>query len=198
MTEDTQAKTGVADFLRNQFEQARSVLISPRETFRAQRALSGYWEPTAFAALCILVPRSVYALFWAPFTLGVSIIWLVPSVFYGLAFLYMLSAALYGLVRCYKRILTFDSVFRCVAYSWIAYFLLLVPLPLLNHVLIGAAFGFYLQFALQEVHGLKQKQAIWISVAIAALVTLIGAAMALVAWAMALTGLINLGYYMFA
>ncbi|MBZ0256479.1 YIP1 family protein, partial [bacterium] len=132
MNDETKKTAKVPQFLFEQFEQGRKILLSPKAAFREQKNQSGYWKPTAFAMLCIAVPRGAYALLWAPFTLGFSILWMIPSVFYGIVFLYMLSTALYGLVRCYREIITFDSIFRCIAYSWIAYFLLLIPIPVVN------------------------------------------------------------------
>ncbi len=186
-----------SQFLYEQFEQGRRVLLSPKAAFRELKDKTGYWKPTTFAMLCIAVPRSVYALFWAPFTLGFSVLWLAPSILYGTAFLYMLSTALYGLVRCYRDIITFDSVFRCVAYSWIAYFLLLIPIPIINQLFIASAFGFYLQFALREIHGFTKKQAVVIAIVPAALVLVVGSIMSIASLAMAGAAIYKVGSLVF-
>ncbi|MDP8245823.1 MAG: YIP1 family protein [Candidatus Hinthialibacter antarcticus] len=198
MNEAKTKSATVSQFLYEHFEQGRRILLSPKEAFREQKTQSGYWKPTAFAMLCIAAPRGAYALLWAPFTLGFSILWLIPSVIYGTIFLYMLSTALYGLVRCYREIITFDSIFRCVAYSWVSYFLLLIPIPLLNHLFIAAAFGFYLHYALREVHGFDKKQAILIAIVPSAIVLVIGAIMSLASMFMLGVTIFKAGTYFFA
>lgn len=197
--DETKHKPGkLSQFLYEHFEQGRRVLLSPKEAFREQKSRSGYWKPTAFAMLCIAAPRGAYALLWAPFTLGFSILWLIPSVLYGIAFLYMLSTALYGLVRCYRDIITFDSIFRCIAYSWIAYFLLLIPIPIINHIFISVVFGFYLHFALREVHGFSKQQAVLIALVPSLIVFVTGALMSLASMLMLGVTLFKAGTYFFA
>ncbi|MBI1387410.1 MAG: hypothetical protein GC154_03060 [bacterium] len=197
MNEATGKRRKLKEIVKRFISQVKRVLSNPRDFFKEEAAQQGYLDPTLFASGCILVPKAAYALLWAPFTLGFSFLWMLPSALYALASVYALAALTYGAARMVREDFTFEAVFRCVAYSWLGYVLLLVPIPIVNHFFIACAFYFLLQFALQEIVKLSRQQALSIAAAPAIVLFIVGAITSICAIGLVIMGAYKIGAWLF-
>jgi len=159
MNEHPSVQQYVIGFIERYVDDLRRLVIHPYNFFKAQRGASGFLEPTLFAAASILIPALFYALWLAPFTLGLSLIFVIPGVFYGICTLLISTIVLYGIVRCCGGEGDFESVYRSVAYSGAAFYLWLIPIPFVNLLLFAAAFCALLYLSLREMQGLTPRKA---------------------------------------
>lgn len=160
MSEFTRAQDNVSEFFRQYADSIRDMVKDPSAFFVHQSEKSGYLEPTVFALINILIFKLFYALLMAPFTLGLSLFLLIPSVMYQLCLLGLTSVILFGMIRFFNGRSDFEGVYRSVAYASTASLLLLLPVPFFNLLLSAAGLAYFLYFALRDAHGLNQQQAI--------------------------------------
>ncbi|HQH72659.1 MAG TPA: YIP1 family protein [bacterium] len=142
------------DFIQLYVDEIRGLVLSPAEFFHNGQDDTGFLEPTLFAAVNILIPKLFYALLFAPLTLGISLLFVLPAVVYGIATLFVSAIILHGLVRLFGGGEDFETTYRCVAYSSVAFYAWLIPLPFVNLILFTALYCALLYIALRETHGL--------------------------------------------
>lgn len=167
----------LVEFIHRYIEELRNLAIAPPKFFHTHRDDSGFLEPTLFAGVSILLPILFYGLLTAPFTLGVSLIFVLPAMFYGVSFLFVSAIILHGMVRLFGGQDRFEVTYRSVAYASAASFCWLLPLPFVNLLLFMALFCVLLYFALREIHELNTQQASILLIAPAFLILLSGAIM---------------------
>lgn len=144
-----------SEFLRRYVENIRKLLTNPGNFFRQQIDENGLLEPTIFIAFTILIPHLFYAFLLAPFTLGLSVFVFIPAVFTNVAWFFLLAIILYGIVFCVESRGDFDVIYRSTAYSGVAYYFWLFPLPFINLLLFTVSFCILLFIAIRETHELS-------------------------------------------
>jgi hypothetical protein len=179
----------LVDFIHRYIEEIKVIVTTPNDFFRKNRDEYGFLEPTLFAGVNILIPVLFYGLLIAPFTLGLSLIFVLPSMVYGVALLFLSTVILHGLIRLLGGNEKFEVTFRCVAYSSVAAYTWLVPLPFVNLLMFGAAFCTLLYFALCESHELTPQQASLLLIAPGFLILFSGAILTIVTLWMVFKGI---------
>ncbi len=159
MSDLSQFKQGFSTFIQRYVDEIYEIVTSPKQFFLNDLERHGYTEPMTFAAFNILIPHLFYALLLAPLTLGLSLLTVLPSMLYGVCSLFVAAIIIYGLLRYAESKRDFEVTFRHIAYSSVAYYTLLVPIPFVNLLLFTASFCFVLYFALREVHDLDRQKA---------------------------------------
>lgn len=164
----------MVEFIHRYIEEVRNLAVSPPKFFHAHRDDSGFLEPTLFAGVSILLPILFYGLLTAPLTLGVSLIFVLPAMLYGVSFLFVSAIILHGMVRLLGGQDRFEVTYRIVAYASAASFVWLLPVPFVNLLLFMAIFCALLYYALREIHELNAQQAYILLIAPAFLILLSG------------------------
>ena len=180
MNEFEQFQKRAAHFIQQYVEEIRRLVLSPAEFFHRGLEDNRFLEPTLFAAVNILIPKLFYALLFAPLTLGVSLLFVLPAAVYGIATLFVSAIILHGLVRLAGGAEGFECTYRGVAYSSVAFYAWLIPLPFVNLILFTTLFCVLLYYALREAHGLPPQHLILLLLLPALLMLLSGAVLTLV------------------
>ncbi len=168
------------DFVHRYIDEVKKLVSAPNLFFREHRDDSGFLEPTLFAGVSLLLPILFYALLTAPFTLGISLLFVLPSMLYGIALLFISAIILHGLVRLFGGQDKFEVTYRCVAYASVSSYSWLIPFPFINLILFATFFCTLLYFALREVHELNPQQASILLIAPAFLILLSGSILTMV------------------
>lgn len=155
----SKSKDHVGEFVRRYVDSIRLVFSDPKSFFLHKSEQTGYLEPTLFSVINIVLTKLFYGLLMAPFTLGLSLVFLIPSILYQLCLLVIVSVILFGIIRFFNGKGEFESVYRSVAYSSTAMLLLMIPVPFISSLLFIGGMGYLLNHALCEAHGLNQQQA---------------------------------------
>jgi len=186
------------EFIQHYVDDIYGVVSSPRLFFRLDKEKNGFLEPSAFAAFNILIPKLFYALLLAPLTLGFSLLTVLPSVLYGCCTLFIAAIVIYGLLRYAGGKENFETAYRNVAYSSVAYYAWLIPVPFLNLLLFTAAYCALLYFAFREVHELEPQRAMFILILPAFLILLMGAILSIITLWILIGGAWTLFHYFYA
>lgn len=180
MNNKTDIRTNLHEFIARYMEQVHRIVTQPRDFFREQHEQYGYLEPTVFAAINILLPKLLLALMLAPLTLFISLIFVIPSVCSGICLLLLAAVVLHALLHIAGAKERFEVTYRCVAYSSVAFYIWLVPVPFLNLLLFTFAFCTLLLFAFMEVHRMDIQKALLIVSLPGILILVFGSIMTLV------------------
>lgn len=155
----TKAKDNIGEFMQRYADSVRQMVKDPSAFFNHQSQQRGYLEPTVYALINILILKLFYALLLAPFTLGLTLILLIPMVMYQLCMLGLTSVILFGIIRFFNDNNSFEGVYRSTAYAGTSSLLLLIPVPFFNMLLSAGGMAYFLYHALREAHGLNSQQA---------------------------------------
>ena len=171
----------LVDFIHRYIDEVRRLASSPQRFFHQHRDDGGFLEPTLFAGVSILLPVLFYGLLTAPITLGLSLLFVMPTLLYGVALLFVSAVILHLMIRLFGGRDRFEITFRCIAYSSAASFCWLIPLPFVNLILFTGVFCVLLYFALREVHELDPQHSSMLLIAPGFLILFSGAILTMVA-----------------
>jgi len=194
MAELNNTKNNFGEFVRRYVDSVRRILSDPSAFFIHKADQSGYMEPTVFALISIMLPKLFYALLFAPFTFGLSLIIMVPAVVYQLGILVIASVILFGLIRLFKGRGDFEAAYRSMAYASTASLMWFAPVPFINLLMFAGLFGYLLYYALRETHGLNQQQTMIVLTVPLLFIFLIGAVFTLIATFLAAKGILFIFY----
>lgn len=170
----------LVDFIHRYIDEVKQLASSLPAFFRERRDDSGFLEPTLFAGVSILLPILFYGFLTAPITLGVSLLFILPSLLYGVGLLFVSAIILHGLVRLLGGHDKFEVTYRSVAYASVASYCWLIPIPFVNLILFAALFCTILYFAIREVHELSPQQTSILLIAPAFLILLTGSILTII------------------
>jgi len=159
MPDRARAKDTTGEFMKRYADSVRQMVKNPSAFFAHRSQQRGYLEPTVYALMNILILKLFYALMLAPFTLGLSLILLIPMILYQLCMLGLTSVILFGIIRFFNDQNDFEGVYRSTAYAGTSSLLLLIPVPFFNMLLSAGGMAYLLYHALREAHGLNSQQA---------------------------------------
>ncbi len=160
MNDLSKTKQHFIAFVRHYSQILQKIVTDPASFFRDQVGRTDVSEPALFAAINILIPKVFYALLFAPITLGISFLLMTLSVFLNLCIwlgsivLILLFAWIAGIKK--NNI----TLFRCTAYTSVAYLAWLIPIPFANLVTFTVIYCILLYFVLTEAHDFSQIQSI--------------------------------------
>ncbi|MBN2329021.1 MAG: YIP1 family protein [Candidatus Omnitrophica bacterium] len=196
MNEYSTFQKRVVEFIHRYIDEVRLLATAPNKFYHERRDDSGFLEPTLFAGVSILLPILFYCLLTAPFTLGLSLLFVLPSMIYGVMFLFISAIILHGLVRIVGGQDKFETTYRSIAYASAASYSWLIPLPFVNLLLFAALFCTLLYFALREAHELNPQQTSILLIAPAFIILLSGAILTMTSIWMIFKGIALIASYL--
>ncbi len=197
MSDLLQIRDSFYTFIQRYVDEVHDIITNPRDFFIRDAERSGFLEPATFAAFNLLIPKLFYALLLAPLTLGLSLLTILPSILYGTCLLFVAAIVLYIILRYMGGAQDFETIYRNVAYSSVAYYAWLLPIPFLNLLLFTLGFCTLLFFAIREVHGLDTQRTLIVLSAPAFLILLTGAILSIITIWVMVSGALKLVHYFY-
>lgn len=158
MNDFDEIRAQLSRFLEAYIEQARGLVTHPSAFFREERRRSGFLDSTLFAAVSLLIPKLLFGLILAPISLGLSLLWVIPSLVHGMLFILVSAILLYAIIRLFGKEASFEPVYNAAAYCCVANYLMIIPVPFLNLMLFLAAYSLLLYIGLRELFDLTPRQ----------------------------------------
>lgn len=189
MNNFTKLQKRCVEFVQRYIDEVKFIVTSPAEFFRKNREESGFLEPTIFAGISILIPQLLYGLLFAPITLGVSMFFIIPTVIYGTASFMVAAIVLHGLIQICDGEGSFEITYRGVAYSSVACYAWLAPIPFVNVLLFTAAFCALLYISLREAHAMTSQRSMMVLIGPAFLLLVSGFVLTLITLWLVLHGI---------
>ncbi len=192
MSDFIRAQNNIGEFLKRYADSIRQMVTDPSAFYLHQADKGGFIEATVFALMNIVLQKLFYSLIMVPFTFGLSMVFLIPSIMYQWLLIVFIAVILFGMIRFFNGRGDFEAVYRSSAYASTATLLMLIPIPLLNILLFAAGTAYLLYFALREVHGLNHQQTVIALVVPVLLILLLGVIMTFMILFIIIRGLITL------
>lgn len=188
--------TKVASWFQHYIDALRSVVVTPRDFFQRTRDETDLWPPTFFVLISLLLPKLIYALVFAPVTLGLSIATFPLSALISFLLFLLLAVMLFGILRLFGVDARMDRMYGTVAYCHAANYLILIPIPFINLFAFIIGFSILFYIAMREAHGLSQNQAIGITLVPAVFTLILGLIKTITTLGMLITIVYQFGQWM--
>ncbi len=141
-----------SEFVQRYANLVQKIVTDPSVFFQNQLGHTDIAEPTIFAGINIILPKLIYALLFAPLTMGFSFLAFSLSIFFSVSLFLGTCGVLFLITQILGRKESFWITYRYTAYASVAFLAWLIPIPFANLVIFSTLFCILLYFAIVEAH----------------------------------------------